>query len=397
MLKCGTQFSAEDKDRPADFLKFTQATDLNIVLVSPKRKEIIVHPLTNRLVHSIYIKHPLYFSFFLIWVILDLGTCSYLCMAKKVGMASITGDETYSSPQLELVITSIVWIAISAAYRVGKFFAVARFSLNSRNSAATQLNNCNKKCQNALLKQDHSEFVEFQKQLKCSMTSRVWIEAFWTAVGTLARVSLIIISVVDGAEPKVKNYTLFIATVIIFLENSFHDANDIFCIPNSVLISLLSMKEALGSFVTLLPGIFMLALPYFLITLKFAFKEKHYFTNIERYERPEGGEAKGSEAVRWSMCYLYKVMLTDDYQVDYFNDNHPEFFAVFHVMIVFLLSLVVMNLIIAQTSQTYEEFIENSKAEILRHRIFTITLFGLYRRAENKLKAAEDDPSSENV
>ena len=179
-----------------------------------------------------------------------------------------------------------------------------------------------------------------------------------------------------------KHYTLFAATLVIFLEIVFHDGNDLCFVPNSIMITLLSMKEALATFAASLVTILMLAMPYFLITLKFTFKEKHYFTNIEQFERPEGNNTSTISAIGWSLLYLFKVMLTDDYQVDYFNDKHPEFFVIYHICIVFVLSLVIMNLIIAQTSQTYEEFVDNSKAEILKHRIFTIILFGMFSRLE---------------
>ena len=382
--KC-TRVGLQDEDKiPTEyFLSFSQSTDLNIILVSPKSNEIIVHPIVNKLIKTVYFRNMSGLIGFLIWFMMDVLTISFLCVAERIEIMKLKEDEEDNLAQLVCVIISVIWIGICALYKLGKFIAFMKMSYkNDRNDVSGQLINCNKKCTNERLKQDNSEFIRFHKQLRAKKMGRLRKEAFWTVTGTLGRLCVITICLTGVQKDFTKHYTLFAATLVIFLEIVFHDGNDLCFVPNSIMITLLSMKEALATFAASLVTILMLAMPYFLITLKFTFKEKHYFTNIEQFERPEGNNTSTISAIGWSLLYLFKVMLTDDYQVDYFNDKHPEFFVIYHICIVFVLSLVIMNLIIAQTSQTYEEFVDNSKAEILKHRIFTIILFGMFSRLE---------------
>ena len=320
----------------------------------------------------------------MIWFLLDILSISFLCMIEQNEITTLLKSEERDWIEIVFVIISVVWIGICASYKIGKFVAFIKLSYTSdQNDISGQLINCSKRCTNERIKQDNSVFNRFHKQLRRKKMDRLYSEACWTVAGTIARTCVICLSLTEGMNNNSKHYIIFVATLAVFFDIFFHDGNDLMIIPNSVMITLLSMKKALSSFVVSLVSILMFSMPYFLITLKFAFKEKHYFTNIPEYERPDGNETETLPAIAWSISYIFKVMLTDDYQVNYFNDKHPEFFLIYHICIVFLLSLVIMNLIIAQTSQTYEDFVDNSKAEILKHRIFSIILFGMFTSAED--------------
>lgn len=381
-MDCGIEAIYGDRAKPKDYLSFTQSTDLDIILVSPKCNEIIVHPLVNKIIHSIYLKNPLYFGIFLVLVTLDILSTSFLCMAEEIEIFTMLRHKR-SATEVGLVVASITWMVLCTLYKMGKFLLVVKLSQENKQSDFENRLTSSNESVNLLLNQDQTDFSHFHKQLKSAVYSRLLTEAFWMVIGTVARISFITLSVMQDADKSPKQNIIFISTMALFFECFFHDAYDIFCIPNSVMISLLSMKKALGSFVVSIPAILLFVMPFLLIAAKFSLREGYYFANIQKYQTPpEGEEATVITAVGWSLFYLYKVMLTDGYPVTFFTESHPEFFLVYHIVTVFLLSLVVMNLIIAQTSQTYEEFADNSKAEILKHRIFTITLFGLYEHAE---------------
>ncbi|KAL5254186.1 hypothetical protein ACHWQZ_G013826 [Mnemiopsis leidyi] len=391
--KCSV-LGQEDENIPAEtFLQFSQSSDLSIILVSPNCNDIIVHPVVNGLIKSVYFKNMKGLVAFVFWFIFDILSISYLCMEENTDIALLTEDDS-KLVNLVFVIMSLVWIAVCATYKLIKYIAIIKFSYTTnQNDVSGKLIECAKNCTNARLKKDNHKYILFYKELKCKRIDRLIAETFWIICGTIGRVSVFGLSFIEGISDDSKHYVTFIATLVVFMDIVLHDGNDICFVPNSVMITLLSVKHALSSFVKSLFTILMLSMPYYLITLKFTYKEKHYFTNIEGKQRPDG-QVEILPAMGWSILYLFKVMLTDDYQVEDFNEKHREFFLVYHIFIVFMLSLVVMNLLIAQTSQTYEDFVDNSKAEILKHRIFTIILFGMYSRFERSLDNEKDITSS---
>ena len=347
----------------------------------------------NGLIKSVYFKNMKGLVAFVVWFVFDILSISYLCMEENTELKLLLEDKS-KFVNLVLVIVSLVWISICALYKIGKYIAIIKFSYTtSQNDVSGKLIECSKQCTNARLMKDNNKYILFYKELRCKRIDRLAVETFWIICGTIGRVSVFGLSFFDGISDDAKHYITFVATLVVFMDIILHDGNDICFVPNSVMITLLSVKEALSSFVKSLFTILMLSMPYYLITLKFTYKEKHYFTNIENKQMPDE-EIQLLPAMGWSIFYLFKVMLTDDYQVEHFNMLHREFFLIYHICIVFMLSLVVMNLLIAQTSQTYEEFVDNSKAEILKHRIFTIILFGMYSRCERSLANGKDMNSS---
>ena len=371
-------------------------------MIAPDRNQIIKHQFLQEMIKTVYYSSFVKFGVLVVWFILDILSMGVVTMIKHNDIQYLNDNRSEHLEMFSILLASLIWIGITAVYKICKFlFIVVTSKMESKSDVSKSLIACSIKYRNPKLNYDIKSFKDMSKKLNKFRKNKIFMEGITTLAVCFAKISILLAccmkledysvaidDVNDVQFNNAKQYVIFFACHIVFYDIFFNDAISLCFIPNEFIVCTISIKKCIKAFLSIFAMSIVLAMPFVLITLKFSFMESHYFSNISNGTRKEQG-LEVFPAIGWSLLHLFKVMFTDDYTVDYFSDSHNLFFTLYYTVTVFVLGIVIINLSIAQASEIYESIIENSKAEILQDRMYSIVLFNLFKLVECEEKVKE--------